>query len=352
MHQKTTKKVDIIIVNWNGLHHLEICLPSVKAQTLKPGRVIVVDNGSTDGSQEWIKEYHPWIDLISLEENKGFTGANIAGFEASSGDYIVLLNNDTKPVPDWLEMLVAAADYHPEAGIIASVMLRWNSPIIDTAGDSCTWAGTGFKATTGLNLDEAKDGYVFGACAGAALYKRKMLEEIGFLDPDYFLNQEDIDLSFRAQLAGWKVWLAAKALVYHRVAASKKGKVTPLVIFHGAKNNEATFWKNMPAGLIVRALPHRLVQSFSAFLKIGIKQRMWRPFLKGKWHAVLHFPGTLKKRRKVQKLKKVSDKYIRSMLTPVCSFEYLFARKRIRNEYSAGMKNVGLTEKLSWQTKD
>lgn len=324
--------VDIIIVNWNGLHHLHNCLPALKKQTWLPDRVIIVDNGSDDGSCSWIKEHHSWVEVVCLGKNLGFTGANIVGFERSSGDYVVLLNNDTLPSPTWLEELVKAADGHPEVGIVASTMLRWESDLIDTAGDECTMAGTGVKVNTGLDVSAIHDGYVFGACAGAALYKRVMLDQVGFLDPDYFLSQEDIDLSFRAQLCGWKVWLASRAYVYHRVAATR-GKLSPIVVYHGAKNNEATYWKNMPTGLLFKTFPHRFAQSLFSFVNVGLKQRMLIPFIKGKIHALLSMPKTLKKRKKNISMQSVSNDYIYNILTPIWTTEYLFKRKRIRDEY-------------------
>lgn len=331
------KKVDVIVINWNGCDHLKICLPALREQTLKDFRVILVENGSVDNSAAWVKENHPWVDLVCLDKNAGFTGANIVGYEHSTADYVVLLNNDTRPDPDWLEILVKAAEDHPEVGIVASTMLRWGTEIVDTAGDGCTMAGTGFKASTGLHRSQLYDGYVFGACAGAALYKRKMLDEIGFLDPDYFLNQEDADLSFRAQISGWKVWLASKALVHHRVTATN-GKLSAVVVYNGAKNNEMTYWKNMPSGLLLKTLPHRFAQTLFSFINLGIKKKMMIPFLKGKVYALASIPEIVRKRRENMEKVAVSTDYIYSLLSPVFTLDYLLGRRRIRQEYNKSIQ--------------
>ena len=138
-------RTSIIIVNWNGKHHLEVCLPALNAQTLPPDEVIVVDNGSTDASIDYLKWHHPQARVVVLKENRGFAGGNVAGLDVASGDYIVLLNNDTKPDRAWLENLVACCDSHPDVGLVASHITDWDGATTDSAGDGCRVTGRGFQ---------------------------------------------------------------------------------------------------------------------------------------------------------------------------------------------------------------
>ena len=179
--------VSIIVLNHNGAHLLTECLHSVLEQTFRDYEVIVVDNASTDGSVSLVERQFPQVKLVKLWTNKGFTGGNIAGYKIASGKHIALLNNDTRMCSVWLEKLVEAMDSDERVGICSSKIIIDGTNKIDSAGDTFTTAFNGTKV--GEYEDEGaynERKYVSGACAAAVLYRKQMLDEIGFLDDDFF----------------------------------------------------------------------------------------------------------------------------------------------------------------------
>ena len=324
-------KVSIIIVNYNGERVLGDCLRAVEGQSLKDFEIVLVDNASTDGSISLVGHLREgWkatpFNLISLTENRGFTGGNIEGLRHCSGDYIVLLNNDTEPDRGWLQALVDAADVHPEVGICASKLINHGTSRIDSAGDLFSTALRGFKrgegdVDNGFNREE----YIFGACAGAALYRRSMLDEIGFLDEDFFLIHEDTDLNWRAQLAGWKVLYVPSAVVYHKVR-STIGRKSDLAMYYTVRNSEFVRIKDMPCPVLLRCLPSFMAGMLTEFVLFGIRHRRPGLYMKAKLDALRLFPQMLKKRTDIMKKRKVSDAYILSLMTSVLEKKFLRAK--------------------------
>ena len=317
-------KVSIIIVNYNGERVLGDCLRAVEGQSFRDFEIVLVDNASTDGSLSLAGH----LNLISLPENRGFTGGNIEGLRHCSGDYIVLLNNDTEPERGWLKALVDAADAHPEVGICASKLINHGTNRVDSAGDLFSTALRGFKrgegdAADGFNREE----YIFGACAGAALYRRSMLDEIGFLDEDFFLIHEDTDLNWRAQLAGWKVLYVPSAAVYHKVR-STIGQMSDLAVYYTVRNSEFVRIKDMPRRVFLRCLPSFLAGMLTEFVLFGIRHRRPGLYIKAKSDALRLLPRMLKKRTDIMKKRKVSDEYILSLMTSVWERKFLRAKFR------------------------
>ena len=186
-------KVSVIIVNYNGNGIITSCLKALEEQSFKDFEALVVDNGSLDESLYEIKGFlketaiaSP-IKLIPLNKNLGFAGGNLQGFRYAKGEYIALLNNDTKPDKKWLGELVMAMDSDPEVGMCACKLILYGTDLVDSAGDGFSTSLKGFKRGEGERgfFYDTKE-YTFGACGGAALYRRKMIEEIGFLDEDFF----------------------------------------------------------------------------------------------------------------------------------------------------------------------
>jgi GT2 family glycosyltransferase len=207
----------IVIVNWNGRGHLARCLPSLMAQTYRDFEIIIVDNGSNDGSVTFIRQYYPQVRLLQNSQNLGFARPNNQAIRVAQGRYILTLNNDTELPPNWLQALVSAAQAHPEIGAFASlVVFDDRRHMIDSAGLSVTLAGIGCQNRLGEDVQEVREAEdVFGVCAAAALYRRELLEDVGLFDEDYFAYYEDVDLAWRARLRGWRAMLVPKALVYH-----------------------------------------------------------------------------------------------------------------------------------------
>jgi len=306
--------VNVVIVNWNGKAFLSKCLDGLRSQLYRPLCVKVVDNGSEDGSVGFIAQHFPEVNIVALSTNHGFSRANNIALENADAGYIALLNNDAIPHPSWLGDLVGALESHPEAGFAASRMVFYDNPgLIDRAGDVYTRAGTGLLRGRGKPSDTyEREEYVFGACAGAALYRTEMLQEIGFFDEDFFLLYEDVDLSFRAQLRGYKCIYVPDAVVYH-IGSGSIGEDTPTSVYYSHRNLEWVYIKNMPAGLIKRTIVPHLIYDLAAFLFFVAKGR-GGDYLRAKWDAFKGIRAALQKRKEIQKGKKVRDLYIWNLL--------------------------------------
>lgn len=306
--------VSIIIVNWNGREHLDACLPALASQTRQADEVIVVDNGSTDGSTEHVRQRHPGVRVVQLDSNLGFTGGNLAGFQAAMGRYIVLLNNDTAPNPDWLERLVKCADRYPEVGMIASHLTDWDARKTDTAGDGCSVTGRGFKRHRDKPLtDRVDSGYAFAACAGAALYKREMLADVGFFDARFFMNGEDTDLALRAQLRGWKCYFCADAFVRHRVGGSQ-GVNSELSVYYSARNHLMSYAKCMPLRLILVYAPFFLAETIKLWATFAAKRR-GAAYARGILAGLVYSPSLLGERGRIRRGRRISVAELEKLLS-------------------------------------
>ena len=199
------RTVSIVIPNYNGKHFLEDCLRSVFAQDIEDQEVIVVDNGSTDGSLEYLNAY-PGVRTIAMDKNYGFCGAVNAGIKAAKSDYVILLNNDTEVDKNFAKELLNAIRADEKIFSCSSKMVQFHDRTrMDDAGDYYCALGWAFgRGKGGLveNYDEPVD--IFAACAGAAIYRKKMLESLGCFDEDHFAYLEDIDLGYRARIQGYR----------------------------------------------------------------------------------------------------------------------------------------------------
>jgi GT2 family glycosyltransferase len=216
-------RVVVVIPTWNGRELLDAALSSLARQSLAAAEVIVVDNGSTDGTTAHVKEHWPAASLVALEGNRGFAAAVNAGVAASSSEYVALLNNDMELDPEWLASLVAALDGDPGAGSAASKLRMLREPeLLDGAGDLVTWYGATWRRGHGEPDRGQYDdpGVVASPCAGAALYRRQALEQVGGFDERFFLYCEDKDLCRRIRAAAYDVCYEPQATVRHRGGAS------------------------------------------------------------------------------------------------------------------------------------
>ena len=307
----------VVIPNWNGRRFLSTCLTSLTRQTYSDIETIVVDNASDDGSPTFVRENFPGIQLINLSENRGFTGACNIGIKAASGDIIALLNNDTEVDARWADEIIKAFCLHQDVGMIASKMLLFDQrDHFHTAGD--TFGKNGSAGNRGA-WEKDKGQYdrvefVFGACGGAAAYRQSMLDHIGLLDDDFFFLLEDIDLAWRAQLAGYKALYVPSARVYHHLSASGGGVTAS---YFDGRNSIWVLVKNMPgsllrnyAGQIFRRQASLVWQAMRAWRGAEARAR-----LRGTARGLLTVGSAIRKRRQIQSSKVVSDKYIDSILT-------------------------------------
>ncbi|MFP4323764.1 MAG: glycosyltransferase family 2 protein [Anaerolineales bacterium] len=214
-------RLSVVIPHWNAKALLPVCLDALARQTYPDVQVIVVDNGSSDGSVSFVREHYPSVQIVALGENRGFTGACNAGILASDGEFVALLNNDTEVVPGWAEAIIAGFTAYPDAGIIASRMMLFDQrDHFHAAGDFVRIDGQPgnrgvWEPDTGQYDEPA---YVFSACGGASAYRRCLLDDVGLLDDDFFFSLEDIDLAWRAQLGGYRCIYIPDAVVYHMLA--------------------------------------------------------------------------------------------------------------------------------------
>ena len=305
--------VAIIIVNWNGKSFLADCLNGLRQQTNRNFSVTMVDNNSVDDSLDYVRTYYPEVETIALAENTGFARANNIAIQSVQTKYVALLNPDTVPDTGLLDHLVKALETHPQAGSAASKMLFYDKPnVIDRAGDVYTTAGTALLHGRGeISSKFQNQQWVFGACAGAALYRRCMFEDIGLFDEGFFLLFEDVDLSFRAQLRGYKCLYVPDAIVYHHVSSSI-GDDSPTSVYYSHRNLEWVYIQNMPGSLIAKTILPHIIYVLAAFFFFVFKGRSV-DFIKAKWHALKGLKRALAKRRRIQKNRKVTDDYIWSL---------------------------------------
>lgn len=311
--------VSVIIPNWNGAVHLPTCLESLRRQTWRDFEVIVVDNGSQDDSLELLARDYPEVRVLALGENRGFAGACNAGIRAARGEFVVLLNNDTEADPRWLEEVVAAFRRHPEAGMVASKMLLFDRrDTFHTAGDYYRVDGRpGNRGVWQADRGQYdREEYVFSACGGSAAYRRAMLEDVGLLDEDFFYSCEDVDLAWRAQLAGWRCVYAPRAVVYHKLSATGGG---PTASFYDGRNFIYLLVKDYPGDLwrrywhlILRAQFRLAWEALRAWRGAAARAR-----LRGMLAGLLGIPRMLRKRRAVQRSRRVDRAYLESILTGV-----------------------------------
>ncbi|OGR00402.1 MAG: glycosyl transferase [Deltaproteobacteria bacterium RIFOXYD12_FULL_55_16] len=323
-------RLSIIIVNWNGLAHLQVCLDSLASQTFRDFEVVLVDNGSGDDSLAFVRTRYPWVRLVPLSENTGFATGNNRGLAHARGDYIVTLNNDTRAEPDWLEILVRVADAHPLAGMVGCRICSFFDPdIIDSLGmgicrDGMSRGRFRNKSWVSLGLREVEEILFPSACA--ALYKRAMLEATGFFDDDFFAYAEDSDLGLRGRLAGWEAVLATKAVVYHKYSQTS-GSLSPFKVYLVERNHYWVVVKNFPVSLLA-VLPiftaGRYFAQARAVLAGGgtggefrggeAGAALIKALLKGVFSALAGLPGMLRKRRKVMQNKKISRRDFAALL--------------------------------------
>lgn len=309
-------RLTVIIPNWNTQRFLGTCLSSLRKQYFKDFEVILVDSGSTDNSVNFVKDNFPEVRTIALEKNLGFSGAVNTGIAASDTELVALLNNDTEQDPRWLDALVLAADLHSDIGFFASKLLDFHDrKKLDGAGDALRKSGLPYRLGHGERdrgqYEETT--FVFGACAAAALYRREMLDDIGFFDDDFFAYCEDGDLSFRAQLAGYRCLYVPEAVVYHIGGASTGGKRNSTSTRLGTRNSLNLLVKNLPAELFLRHSPFFVLGQFSRLL-ITIPSGLWKAYAKGLLEALQLLPVMLRKRRDIQKRRRVSTDYVVTLL--------------------------------------
>ncbi len=280
------QEVAVVIPNYNGIGFLKECLKSLFFGDLIP-EIIVVDNGSADGSAEWVAKQYPQVELICFEENTGFCRAVNAGIEKAETKYVILLNNDTVVDPGFVTALVETIGKDERIFSAGAKMLCLSEPEkIDDAGDYYCALGWAFasgknKPSTGFN----KEKRVFAACAGAAIYRKSMIEELGYFDEAHFAYLEDIDIGYRAQLKGYYNLFAPKAEVLHAGSGASGSRYNDFKTDLTSRNSIYLIYKNMPFLQILLNLPFLLIGFGIKFLFFLLKGMGVR-YLKGLWQGI------------------------------------------------------------------
>lgn len=311
-------KVAVVIPNWNGADMIVASIKTLQQQSYDH-TLIVVDNGSIDNSVALIEESFPGTIILKNTKNLGFAGGVNTGIRYAlekDFDAIALFNNDAQADKDWLKHLVSNLEKYPEVGIVTCKLMDIDKTHFDSTGDIYTTWGIpyprGRDEPVSNQFDEST--WIFGASGGASLYRSSMFREIGLFDEDFFAYYEDVDISFRAQLAGWKVRFEPKAEAYH-ATSSTGGKIKGFFTYQTMKNYPYVFWKNVPIKLMPVMLPRFLLAYGIFYLKALLTPNRFWYAIKGHTVFLFHFPKKIMQRRNIMKNRKVSDEYIRSILT-------------------------------------
>lgn len=265
----------VIIPNYNGLKFLSTCIEALKTQTYQNFKTLVVDNGSTDGSVEWLKEQG--IPTVFLDNNTGFSGAVNIGIRAADTPYVILLNNDTRADVYYVAEMVKAISRSERIFSVSSCMIQMYHPeLIDDAGDMYSLLGWAYQRGVGQAVKGYKKGRrVFSACAGAAIYRRDVFDKIGYFDEMHFAYLEDIDVGYRAKIFGYDNIYCPAAVVYHVGSGTSGSKYNSFKVKLAARNNIYLNYKNMPfLQLLINALPIAagIFIKYGFFKKIGFKK--------------------------------------------------------------------------------
>ncbi|GAK51604.1 glycosyl transferase [Candidatus Moduliflexus flocculans] len=315
--------ISIVVINWNGKKFLRECLESLRIQTCQDVEIIAIDNASTDGSQEWLRQ-EPLDRLFLNAENLGYCGGANQGIAHARGEFILIINPDVILEADFLGRLSACAEQHSEVGIFSGKLLRFDRKTLDSTGQflrkNLTPFERGYDEEDRGQYEQA--GYVFSSCGAVALYRRAMLEQIrldsGYFDADYFAFYEDLDIGWRAQLFGWKAYYLPEAVAYHFRGGGLSEQSRPLSWFeripwiprvsftqkpyfiqrHIIKNRYLTMLKNASWRVLFAGLPQILrLECLILGYMLFVRPSLFRAF----WEVIQLLPGTWRKRRHIQR---------------------------------------------------
>jgi GT2 family glycosyltransferase len=308
-------KVSVVVPNWNGMRFVGMCLDSLAKLDFEDYEVIVVDNGSTDGSREMIEEKYPHVRLLKLPYNMGFAIACNEGIKASNAEYIVLLNNDIEVTSDWLRELYEGMERHPECGMGTTKMMFLDQrDVFYNTGDLFhSWSAGGGRGQGEKDLGQyEREEYVFGACAGAGIYRRDFFNKVGLFDEDFFIFAEDVDLNMRGQLQGLKTVYLPKAKVYH-IGTATVGLYSDRYVYLCKRNDIWVFIKNYSLSMYFKYLFSIWKHQFADikyFTYRGQGQVLW----KSKWDALKMLPQMLFRRFQIQRTRTISDQAIEKLI--------------------------------------
>ena len=329
-------RLSVVILNWNGRHHLERYLPSVVAHTEGDAEVIVADNGSTDDSLQWLRLNYPDVGVIRLDRNYGFAGGYNRALKEVESEYVLLLNSDVEVTAGWWQPLVEVLDAESDVAAVAPKLLadteRTKFEYAGASGGFIDYLGYPFcRGRILSNVEEDKGQYdnrrdIFWASGAAMCCRREVFNSLGGFDEDFFAHMEEIDLQWRMQLAGWRIVVEPKSVVYHLGGGTLPASSRKIFLNH--RNNLAMLFKcASPMQRAVVAVVRPATDMLEAFVNLVALHpqrawaivRAWGEFIA--WHGVLS-----RKRKAVVRTKKMDNIYRNSII-----LRYIFGRRKFNN---------------------
>ncbi len=301
-----TKHITVIVVNYNSGERLQKCMAALSAQTYCDFDVIIVDNNSGDQSLDFTMPENLDVRFIRLPENVGFAAANNRAAEITSAEWLAFLNPDAYAQNDWLQSFVNGAARHLDVDAFGSLQLNAADPsLIDGAGDVYFAAGISYRGGFNRSVETApNEGECFAPCAAAAFYRKEIFDQLGGFEESFFCYSEDVDLAFRLRLAGGRVIQLRHAIVHHE-GSGITGQIGGFAVYHGHRNRLWTYFRNMPAILLLITLPAQLAMSFLLVFYFAIKGG-GRPYLKAMRDAIAGLPQAFSDRRRIQATRRAS----------------------------------------------
>jgi len=317
MNNKSISNMWVVVPNWNGQENIASCIESLFEQSIEIN-ILIVDNGSSDKSVDILESFSGRIEAIYNTKNMGFSGGVNKGinFAMNKGaNLIALLNNDAYVDKYWAESLISSVQKNNKIGIVASLMIHSKHERIDSTGENYTNWGLPYPRGRGQKSHDTYSSQreIFGASGGASLYRVSMLKDIGLFDEDFFAYYEDVDISFRAQLAGWKVVYEPLAIAYHKIGESSS-KIHGFTTYQTIKNLPWLFWKNVPTKYLF-TVGIRFYFAYFTFIISALLRRQFWLVIKGVFVSTMVMPKKLIQRHGIQASARVSPEYIWSIMT-------------------------------------
>lgn len=309
--------VSAIVLNYNGEHLLRIILPSLTRQTRPAEQIVVVDNGSTDGSTAYLARLWPEIEVVAIPTNVGVAAALNRGVEAASGSHIALLNNDLELTETWLQEMVAGLKRHPDAGSVACKLRSYaDRQRLDGAGDKVTRAMVAVRRGSGeLDLGQYDtEEEILTPTAGAALYRARALARVGPFDESFYAYFEDVDWGLRAQLFGFTSWYLPRAVGYHMGGATTGGDRNPRYWKLHQRNRIGLMVKDLPLQVLIGNLGPILREQAGGLVH-SAKHRLLRMHLQAFASALRCLPGWIRARWQIQRSRQVSATHLNRYLS-------------------------------------
>ena len=306
-------KSTVIIPNFNGMKFIENCMKALEKETSTKYHIIVVDNGSIDGSRQWVEANCPQTEVIAMGQNTGFCKAVNAGIKAAKTPYVILLNNDTEVEYGFVKALEDALEQEKKSFSVSAKMIYLYHPdIIDGTGDLYCALGWAFALGKGKSVkgNYEKRAEIFSACGGAVIYKKEILEEIGLFDENHFAYLEDCDLGYRAQIFGYRNYYTPNAVVKHAGSGVSGSRHNEFKVNLSSRNSVYLIYKNMPMLQILMNLPFLLAGFFVKYM-FFFKKGLGKTYRKGIWKGIRLCMSEEGRRKKVLFISSHLPSYIR-----------------------------------------